>query len=175
MIVKADQSHVDAVWSIIDRCRTALRERGVIQWQDAYPTREHVIGDAAAGQLYVLAEDGRCVATVAMDTHEEPEWASVPWETPQPALIVHRLCVDPDAQGRGYARQLMDFVEAHAARSGFASIRLDAFSGNAQALALYRGRGYREAGQVYFPGRDLPFVCFEREAVASRGPANSPG
>ena len=163
MIVRGDESHCDAAWSIIDRCRIALRERGVLQWDDSYPTRDHVVADIAAGQLYVVMSEGACVATVAIDAREDPQWSTAEWQTPEPALVVHRLCVDPDAQGRGHARRLMDFVEQYAAHEGFASIRLDAFSGNPQSLALYRGRGYTPAGEVYFPGRELPFICFERE------------
>jgi hypothetical protein len=55
----------------------------------------------------------------------------------------------------------MDFAESHAARSGYASIRLDAYTGNPRSVQLYRRRGYREVGQVYFPRRTLPFWCFE--------------
>lgn len=164
MIIAADESFGDAAWGIIDRCRSDLRERGVRQWNDAYPTREHVSTNIAQNELYVLLEGGECVAVVALEPRQEPGLSAVSWETAEPALAVHRLCVDPDAQGRGLGRELMDFAERYAACNGFASIRLTAYSEHPEALALYRGRGYREAGQVYFPGLDLPFVCFERQA-----------
>ncbi|WP_173049782.1 hypothetical protein [Nitrospira sp. KM1] len=49
-------------------------------------------------------------------------------------------------------------------------VRLDAYSGNPQALTLYRRRGYREAGQVTFPRRALPFICFEFEVRPNHRP-----
>jgi ribosomal protein S18 acetylase RimI-like enzyme len=161
----ADESHVDAAWSIIDRCRAALLTRGVLQWDLLYPTRDVVAADIAGRRLHVLLDQDRCTGVVTLDIRQDPEYASVPWTTGEPALIVHRLCVDPLAQGRGFGAQLMDHVEAHAKRGRFASIRLDAFSRNPSSLALYRRRGYREAGQVYFPRRAFPFVCFEREVT----------
>jgi hypothetical protein len=38
MIVPAEDSQFDAAWTIIDRCRTALREQGILRWDDVYPS-----------------------------------------------------------------------------------------------------------------------------------------
>jgi ribosomal protein S18 acetylase RimI-like enzyme len=59
----------------------------------------------------------------------------------------------------------MDFAERFARDRGFPCIRLDAYTGNPAALALYRRRGYHCAGQVFFPRRDLPFDCYEKIIV----------
>jgi ribosomal protein S18 acetylase RimI-like enzyme len=55
----------------------------------------------------------------------------------------------------------MEFAELYATRSGYASVRLDAYTGNPRSVNLYRRRGYREVGQIRFPRRELPFWCFE--------------
>jgi ribosomal protein S18 acetylase RimI-like enzyme len=159
--VQAGQSQLDAAWTVVDRCRATLRQCGILQWDDVYPTRTTVAADIAHGRLYVLTVSGECQATVALDDTQDPQYRTVAWTTAEPALVVHRLCVDPEAQGRGYGRQLMDFVEAYATRRRYSSVRLDAYSGNPAAVALYRRRGYREAGQVMFPRRSLPFHLFE--------------
>lgn len=56
----------------------------------------------------------------------------------------------------------MDLAEAHAKQNTYVSIRLDAYAGNPPTVKLYERRGYRKAGQVYFPRRTLPFFCFEK-------------
>lgn len=160
-VVQADESHLGAAWAVIDRCRAALRQRGILQWDDAYPTRETVAADIAHRGLYVLIVSGECQATVALDETQDDLYRTVPWTTVEPALVVHRLCVDPAAQGRGYGRHLMEFVEAYAERHRYSSVRLDAYSDNSASVALYRRRGYREAGQLMFPRRSLPFYLFE--------------
>ncbi len=76
-------------------------------------------------------------------------------------LVIHRLCVHPDWQARGLARQLMDFAENHARTQSYASIRLDAYKGNPRAIAFYEKRGYQRVGQARFPRRPLPFDLFE--------------
>jgi ribosomal protein S18 acetylase RimI-like enzyme len=91
---------------------------------------------------------------------QSPEYAQLSWQRSNP-LVVHRLCVRPDRQGSGAARQLMDFAERFAAQHGYDSIRLDTYSGNPRAITLYERRGYRLAGYVRFRRRKLPFLCFE--------------
>jgi ribosomal protein S18 acetylase RimI-like enzyme len=161
-VVAATQRDVDRVWGLLGRCKCALEAQGILQWDDVYPTRATVETDVRRGALYLLEDgDGRCVASITLDETQADEYASLAWTSPEPALVVHRLCVDPDVQGRGHAHRLMDFAEAHAARSGYASVRLDAYMGNPRSVGLYRRRGYREVGQIRFPRRSLPFWCFE--------------
>ncbi|MGC4096516.1 MAG: GNAT family N-acetyltransferase [Nitrospira sp.] len=161
MIEMATEVHRELVWLLIDRCRTALLEQGIHQWDEFYPTVETVSADIMERRLYLLTSSGMCRAVVTIDTQCEPQYSTVLWATPEPALLVRRLCVDPAFQGRGYANQLMDYVEAYATQHRYASLRLDAYSGNSRALGLYQRRGYREAGHVCFPRRVLPFICFE--------------
>jgi ribosomal protein S18 acetylase RimI-like enzyme len=161
MIVQADASHIDAAYDIIDRCRSDLGNRGILQWEASYPTRDVVARDVERGTLYVLIDETRLDGVVTLDEHQPPEYATVSWNFSEPALVVHRLCVDPAAQGKGVGKQLMDFAESLAAERGYASVRLDAYTANPQAVGLYLRRGYREAGQVYFARRSLPFYCFE--------------
>lgn len=161
-IVMGETRHVDPVWGLMDRCKRALEAQDIFQWDDVYPTRQVVEADVRRGALYVLEDDdGQCLASVVLDDAQADEYASLAWAGEEPALVVHRLCVDPKVQGQGHAHRLMEFAELHAARSGYASVRLDAYTGNPRSVGLYRRRGYREVGQIHFPRRGLPFWCFE--------------
>ena len=86
---------------------------------------------------------------------QSPEYVELTWDRARP-LVVHRLCVHPERQKTGAARILMDFAETEAARRGYDSIRLDTYTGNPRAVALYERRGYRIAGYVRFRRRKLP-------------------
>ena len=169
-IVEAEARHVAPVWALVERCRDALARDGIAQWDAVYPTSATVEGDVARRALWVLedAGGGTLVGCVTLTEDQNPEYATVGWTLPEPALVVHRLCVEPAAQGCGHAHRLMEFAESHAAARRCASVRLDAYTGNPRAVALYRRRGYREAGQVFFPRRTLPFYCFERASTAPR-------
>jgi GNAT superfamily N-acetyltransferase len=161
-IIQARQEHAAVVQGIIQACLQALRQAGIFQWDELYPNPELIEADIRYGSLYLAQESENCLGAVSLNEHQEAAYQQVNWHGSQPVLVVHRLCVAPAYQGKGIAGRLMDFAEDLARRRGYASLRLDAYSGNPKAVRLYEGRDYRKAGQVYFPRRILPFFCFEK-------------
>lgn len=161
-IVQADQSRIPAVMQVLRSCTNAMRQAGIFQWDEVYPSREVVEEDVRAGSLYLGLEKGVCIAAMALDEKQEAAYRQVKWHGAEPVLVVHRLCIAPDRQKKGIAGMFMDFAEDFALQSGYAGIRLDAYSGNPAAVRLYESRGYRKVGEVNFPRRDLPFYCYEK-------------
>lgn len=162
-IEAATLSNAPLVMQLISHCLTDLRSRGIHQWDEIYPNLEGVENDARAGSLFVIRHENACVASVCLNESQPEQYRLLPWRcVVGRALVIHRLCVHPQWQGRGLAGKLMDFTEDFARRFSFASIRLDAYTGNPRALALYEKRGYHRIGQASFPRRVLPFDCFEK-------------
>jgi len=161
-IQQASPADAEAIIQLLADCRQDMLARGIRQWVAQYPTLQAVWADIA--DTFVVRIGGRLAATVALNEKGEREYEQVRWLTPfhQRALVVHRLAVHPAFQRRELARRLMQFAKQLAAQRGITTIRLDGFSGNPAALALYEGMGYARAGEVFFPHRDLPFVCFEK-------------
>lgn len=70
---------------------------------------------------------------------------------------IYSLAVDPQARGRGYARQLMQMMEVSASRHNSLFIRLEVADDNTGALRLYQAMGYepiRRLHQYYEDGHD---------------------
>ena len=152
-----------SVMRLIALCREDLRSQAIHQWDEIYPTLAVVENDARAGSLFVVRVDGECVASVSLNDSQPEQYRAIPWQCVDGrALVIHRPCVHPGWQRRGLGRKLMDFTEDFALRSAFSCIRLDAYTGNPRALALYEKRGYHRVGQALFPRRVLPFDCFEK-------------
>lgn len=157
--------HADAadVMRLISRCILHMRANGIRQWDEVYPDLQNIREDVRASSLFVIRQNGRCVAAVSLNDIQPDEYHAVKWHcVAGQALVAHRLCVDPLWQGRGLGKQMMDFAESFAINHDFSCIRLDAYTGNPHAMALYERLGYWRVGQVYFPRRELPFVCFEK-------------
>lgn len=168
-IALAGPQDLDAVLEIVALCIRQMREAGSDQWDEIYPTRAVFEADAQSGALYVLrapnpagGQQTKVIGAVVINDVQADEYSSVAWRFPDPRpFVIHRLCVHPDRQGLGAGRRLMDFAESSAVARGYASIRLDTYTGNPRAVALYEQRGYRPAGFVRFPRRRLPFLCME--------------
>ena len=158
----ASVADAPAIMDLITLCMREMRANDIDQWDDIYPNLPVVEEGARAGSLYAIRREGRMVATVCLDDVQPEEYQPLNWQvTEGKALVIHRLCVHPNWRRHGLARRLMDFAESLAAEQGYRSIRLDSYTGNPRAQALYEGRGYRRVGQVRFPRRRLPFDCFE--------------
>lgn len=60
------------------------------------------------------------------------------------AMLLDNIAVDPDAQGRGYGRSLLEFAEQSALAAGCESIRLYTNEAMTENIALYSRIGYVE-------------------------------
>ncbi|HNY17996.1 MAG TPA: GNAT family N-acetyltransferase [Treponemataceae bacterium] len=152
---------LDAVMALIERATKRLDAIGIPQWDEIYPNRDVLAADIAARTLYGLSVDGTLAGIVVLNEYQDAEYGEVQWELADPRpLVIHRLCVDPDFQGKGFAKALMAFAENFARDKGHRSIRLDAFTLNPLSLGLYRALRFSERGTVRF--RKGRFYCFEK-------------
>jgi GNAT superfamily N-acetyltransferase len=160
----ADVDDADGVMQVITLCRNDMLARGIDQWDDAYPAIRIVREDARRRSLFIVRRKGRCVASVCLNDEQPEVYQTVAWRClTGRALVVHRLCVLPEWQRHGLGKSLMKFAEAFARKEAYSWIRLEAYAGCPAVLALYDGLGYRRVGEVRFPRRRLPFVCYEKE------------
>jgi GNAT superfamily N-acetyltransferase len=145
----ATQEDIPAVYTLFQDAIDRMNQTGIPQWDEVYPAHANLDADLAAGQLYVAETDGGAVAAaVALSEECHPDYQTAAWQSGEPSLIVHRLCVSPDFQGQGIARAVMLWVEEWAKARGYACIRLDAFSQNPYALRMYDRLGYGKRGEA---------------------------
>lgn len=133
-----------------------------------YPTEQTALDALAHGELFVLEADGAIVAAARINQEQVPVYADAAWEFPaedNEVLVLHTLVVAPDAAGRGYGTQFVQYYEALAAQCGCRYLRMDTNARNLPARALYRKLGYREAGIVPCDFNGIPgvqLVCLEK-------------
>lgn len=116
--------------------------------------------------MYVIENEGSVAGLITLNEGESPGYGDVSWVYPGRVLVVHRLTIAPEHQGKKLASRLMDFAEGEAASKGYDTIRLDAFTQNPTAIALCERRGYRKAGTVRF--RKGVFFCYEKALNRSK-------
>jgi len=154
--------NLDEVMLLLKEATQKMISQGIDQWDTIYPDRQVIIEDIGGKCAYGYFEDKQLSGYVVVNEMYSSEYDQLTWSTQKGEfLVTHRLTVKPDQQGKGIAKQLMNFVADHAKRLGYRSIRLDAFSKNPGALHLYEQLGYTKRGMVQF--RKGAFICFEYE------------
>ena len=173
MIRRANEADIPAVSAIYDRIHDA-EEAGklTIGWQrGVYPTEATARVALAAGDLFVLEEDGAVVASARINRVQVPDYAMVDWRYAAPddkVMVLHTLTVDPPLSGRGYGRAFLDFYESYAQENGCDTLRIDTNARNCVARAMYARRGYRESGVIptVFNGiSGVDLVCMEKRLI----------
>lgn len=151
------------IMALISRCVTVMQAGGSDQWDDQYPNREVIGEDLQHGTLFAAESEGHIMGIVVLDESQDEQYRTISWKQDEgPHLMMHRLAVDPEAQGQGVARKLIAFSEEYAMREGYTSLRLDTYAKNKAALKLYQGLGYDLRGEVNFPDRAASFPVFEK-------------
>jgi len=139
-----------------------MESQGIFQWDEVYPNQEVIENDLSDGTLYTATVDDTIYGIIVLNEHQELEYQQVNWMFQSDnILVVHRIAVDRDWQGKGVGSELMNFAEKFARENHYDAIRLDAFTQNPAAVALYHSRRYRLAGSVTF--RKGSFFCFEKD------------
>jgi len=146
-----------------------MREQGNLQWDSDYPNEQVFREDIAAGQLWVLEIEGAVAGVAALTSDQSPEYADVGWDLNEPAVVVHRLAVDPAFRGRGVAETLIRHAEVVARERGVAVLRIDTNTQNPAMQRLMPKLGYTFAGEIglaFRPG--LRFFCYEKRLPEAR-------
>lgn len=143
----AAESDLDAVCGLVAEAVAALRRSGIDQWDERYPDRAQFAADIRRKELRLVLCDGQLAALYAVNDRCDPAYANGRWSaTGAPFRVIHRLCVSPARQGAGLGSAVIRRIEAELRTQGVGAIRLDVFTQNPAAQALYVRAGYRPVG-----------------------------
>nr|WP_299071828.1 GNAT family N-acetyltransferase [uncultured Allomuricauda sp.] len=163
MIRHAKISEIADILTITRACAVKMQENGIFQWNEHYPKKEAFVNDVKCNELYVKELNGKIIGAIVISTHMDDEYIPIKWLTPSGNnTYIHRVCIHPDYQGKGFAQEMMDFAEDCSRKNGFTSVRLDTFSQNKRNQRFYEQRGYQKLGDIFFPKQSAhPFHCYE--------------
>lgn len=158
---KAELRDLESICALVTAAVENMHRNGIEQWDEFYPTPDDLRGDIENSQMTLGSLDGRPAVIFTLNREYEEEYELGDWARPElPYLVLHRLCVSPEFQHMGVARQTLLYIEEILAADGIHALRLDAFSENPFALRLYAGLGYRAAG--FADWRKGRFVLMEK-------------
>ncbi|MGY2130628.1 N-acetyltransferase family protein [Hymenobacter sp. HD11105] len=163
---RATAHDLPSILRIIQSVVPLMHAAGNYQWEASYPDEAVFRQDIERQHLWVAEAEGNVVGVAALTTDQDPEYAQANWDVTLPALVTHRLAVDPTAQGQGIAAALLQQAEKLALEQNLPVLRVDTNSENQATQRLFPKLGYRFAGEItlaFRPG--LRFFCYEKRLV----------
>ena len=162
MIRRATTYDIDMILSIVGDAQLSLRDLGIDQWQDGYPSRSVIESDIERGIGYVLTDnDNEVIGYAAIPLTGEEAYFQLDdnmWHTPQEYVVVHRLCVAAGTRRRGVAMELMQYAANMARESDIYAFRIDTHRGNVRMLAMLEKMGFAYVGIIHYAsGERLAF------------------
>ncbi|SFC85204.1 GNAT family N-acetyltransferase [Clostridium uliginosum] len=162
----ANKKDIDNILSIFFSAVENMKNLGINQWDELYPNEDVIRNDIENNKMYILTINDTPVATIVMNEEHDKEYNDLNWkydfkEASGKVSIIHRVCVDPNIQGKGIGKKIVMLGEEELIKQGYCAIRLDAFSQNPFALKLYSCLNYLYVGDVQF--RKGKFHCFEKK------------
>lgn len=147
----ATQAETAEIYAMMERAKTFACEQGIYQWTESYPTYNMIFDDIKNSYTEIIKVNGKNIGFFTSnsicedDVHDNIKWLNEgsKW------IILHRLCIDPSYQNKGFGTMVIEKFEKRAVLKGYKSIRIDVFSTNAQAIHIYEKFGYSRLGSAF--------------------------
>lgn len=153
IIRKAEMRDAAAIAKTYDELFALEAERGTTtNWvAGVYPTIGVPEEKIPRGEMFVLEEDGELCASLVLNQEQAKEYYLMPWKYPaedKDVYAIHTLCIRPEKAGRGYGTALVSFAKDYARAQGAKAVRLDTWTHNEPAKALYTKNGFSIVGEM---------------------------
>lgn len=162
MIRLATLQDIPRILEIKNLAIDTMHQNKIFQWDDSYPTQDIFEQDILRKEFYVLEEHNHIMGFCCINNTHAPEHKQLNWSTPGDAYMVHRLAIDPNAGGKGFASLFLAFAEQLAKSNNVFSMRINTFSHNYLAQKLFIKNGYSYVGEMIIPRKTEPFYCYEK-------------
>lgn len=140
-LLKAQESDVDEIMELYK----LVIKTTFTTWDENYPDKNLILSDIKNGNLFVLKDDGKCIAVSFLGKKEkDDETWSVDLKRP---LSVARICVSPKYQGKGVGTKFMAMLVSEAKNQGADGMHFHVCTKNPAAMKMYEKNGFKNYGQ----------------------------
>ncbi len=161
----ATAAHLPRVTEIFSQARAAIATLGIDQWQDGYPTADHLQADIDTRVGYVLTEGDLVQGYFALMTTPDPTYKIIEdgcfLTEGEDYVTLHRVAMSDQLRGRGGAAMAVSYAVATALRKGYRSIRVDTHKGNVRMRKFLEKQGFSSCGTIYLES-GAARVAYER-------------
>jgi GNAT superfamily N-acetyltransferase len=143
---------IEDILNIIKQAQVSLKEAGIDQWQNNYPNYETINRDIDHKESYVLLDGNDIVATTALSFRGEKTYQTIyegQWLSASGYAVIHRIAVNQNYKGSGFASKIIHYVEKICLEKGVASIKVDTHEKNVSMQRLLGKNNFEYCGIIY--------------------------
>ncbi len=162
-LFKATLSDLIEILYLLRVCIIDMNEKGMKQWNSAYPERSVIRRFLEEGKIYLVKERWVCKGMITISDDEPEDHIDLQKPGIKATLFLRWLAIHPLWQGKGIDRMLINFAEKFAAEKGYLKIKLDVFSSSDMVNHLVKEFSFSEVGKFYTSYQKIPFICYEKQ------------
>lgn len=146
---KGNKKDIQEIYEVFAKGVEAMIDAGIYQWDEIYPNREDIEDDLEKEELFVGTSGNEIAVVYVLNKECDEQYGNGKWSLlTEDYRVIHRLCVHPKFQNRGFGGETLRHIEENLKQQGVKAIRLDAFTQNPYALKLYASSGYNIVGEA---------------------------
>lgn len=147
MIKLASKVDLAIVANLASVVRTDMLNSGLNQWLGNYPAYENFYEDFLKEGLYVYFADKTIIGSISILPENDEAYKEVIWESDN-ALVVHRILVNPNYQGQGIGKELINFSIQKGLNEGYSAIKIDTHPDNLKMQKMLKTLGFIYRGYL---------------------------
>ncbi len=156
MIRKAVAADIPEILSLARVVAKDLHNRGIDQWSDTYPNKDHFLNDMKLGGLFVYCQDNTIIGSISVLPENDIFYKALVWRTNK-AYVVHRLMISPSFRRKHIGTELFAFALDHARKCEADGVKVDTHPDNFGMQGLILSLGFTEIGYI----KDMNRIGYE--------------
>ncbi|AKG73142.1 GNAT family N-acetyltransferase [Salinicoccus halodurans] len=161
---KAERNDLSKVMEITRAVVPLMQASGNTQWSEVYPDMPRFEADLENGSLYVYEADDAVRGFVVVDDEHPEAYGEIRWEVSRTSsAAMHRMAVDPECQGKGFAGIMIKSVESLLVDEGYQGIHTDTSLENEKMQYQFEKNGFEFKGRLHLDeNEDDWYVAYEK-------------
>lgn len=125
-----------------------MKDSNIPQWELKYPRYEHFEKDVLQKALIIYREEDQILGCLALLEENDPPYKTISSWKKDYSMVIHRVLVHPNTQGKGVASKLLQFAINHAKKLGYESIKIDTHLDNYKMRGFLQKNGFIEGDYI---------------------------
>lgn len=160
LATKKDINKINAIYKLVIKDLKEVKKIDML-WGDIYPFCE-VEHDINSKSMYVIELNHIIIGSFVLSDYDDPDYHNIDWTKNKTFIYLNRLVINPKNQGKGYAKEVLKYIEKHAINIGYEIIRLTVYEDNIWAIKLYEKFGFKQIQNGNWQLKDKIFKGYEK-------------